>query len=135
MTETQAMPVSEVLGTKLTNDRNNVLVGLKQPSNQEFALAIPNEQLGQFIAALIDATANFPLPKGSGEKAVQMLQPNWFEFWRIGDSTDYLFSLYMPSGGHISFRVPQAMAERLAETLAVLFPQSATQPGPDIPRQ
>lgn len=119
MTETVALPVIEVLGYKLTNDEDHVLVGFKQPSGEEFSLALDQSNLLQSIATLISATSAYPFQAGFSEKQIGVFQTDWYEVGLVPGSTDFSIRFRLDGGGHLSFVMNKAMTERLAETLSV----------------
>lgn len=92
MADVSAVPVTEVLGWKTTDDKTQALVGLKQPDGSEFVLAISQHDLGEIIMSLAHATEAFPAPKGFSIEALAM-PTNWFEFGKDDRSGDYFLRL------------------------------------------
>jgi len=50
-------------------------------------------------------------------KCVPALSPEWFEFGRVVGTGDYSLSFFLPSKGHLSFRMNRQMTEQLLESI------------------
>jgi hypothetical protein len=119
MPEITTVPISEVMGWKLNDDKTHALLGLKQPNGHEFVLSITEHDLRETIMSLAHATEAFPAPKGLSIEALAM-PANWFEFGKDDRSEDYFLRLRLKAGGHLAFVMNKAMAQQLAETLNVM---------------
>lgn len=129
MTKIVGNSVSEVLGWRPTADKSQVLVGLKQPDGNEFALAFPEAALTDVIASLAQSTEAFPAPKGLADQNMLVLETNWYDLGQDADSSNVVLHLRLADGGRLAFRMHRQMAERLSEALNLLVTGAA----PPIP--
>ena len=60
MPDTQPAATSEVLGYSLSDDAKYVMIGFKQPSGNEFTLALSDEHLHEVVSSLLAARDLFP---------------------------------------------------------------------------
>jgi hypothetical protein len=114
---TNYVPVTEFLGWKMTDNKELVLLGFKQPNGQEFTLGLAQDALDQAIIHLVNATAAFPSEKGlSAQTGFGM----GVESLDVGNtpSTGQLFvRLRFPGGGHLLFNLDRNLAAFLREAL------------------
>lgn len=101
MSDTQR--VTEVLGCRLADDGNDVLVGLKRESGEEFTLALSDEHLHEVIASLLAARDLFPeQPEASGQSA----EPFAAEAVKIGsvkEAQKIVQTFRIEGGGSMAF--------------------------------
>jgi hypothetical protein len=128
-----AAPIADVIGWKTTDDKTHALIKFKQAAGDEFAIALPHHMLMKTITTAVDALAAFPQPKmSSGVKAT--IETEWFEVGKtpVGDLWSVTFRT--KGGGSLTFAMDKQMAERLAETLAVVVGTVAIAPTPGTTR-
>src|SRR5262249_37610334 len=134
MADTSAAPITEVLGWKATDDKTQVLLGLKQPNGTEFALAVSHRLLIEIIMSLAHATEAFPAPKGLSVQEALAMGTNWYEFGKDNKTGDFFLRFRLVGGGHLAFVMDRPMAERLAETISVEVLGAPIGPPPDSAR-
>jgi hypothetical protein len=119
MAEIEGIEVRGILGWKTTNDGKHVLVGLKQGSGAEFALAVTPESLFEVANAMLAVAGQVQNQRGAQQQTASVFRPDWFETGDIHSSNDVALTFYMPDEVAISFALPPAMVAGLAETLGV----------------
>ena len=116
----EAHQVKEVLGVQATEDGKQMLVGFKTASEEEVALALDGDSVWETLDCFIEATSLKPFVKGTKLSESMAFATDWFELGKIDDSKDLALTLVREKA-HVTFRLTSEMAERLAETIAVIL--------------
>ncbi len=129
MAESRAVLLSELQGTKATDDGEHVLLGFNGPKG-EIALALPHDLCPNIIASLSHAYGEIQIKRGErGGKvpgnnyAAQAFPVEWFEIGAVAQGK-ILLSLTIEGGPKLHFHLPGGMAEQIQETLAATFSKS-----------
>ena len=129
MSDIEAYPIESVVGWKGTDDKQCILVKLRQPNENELTLAMPVDALVGMITSLLAATAAVEHQMGQSTQHRVTVSCSWYEVGREKGSDSLLLTLYTADKGNLSFQMPRAMVERLSETLTeVLKPGSIVPP-------
>ena len=80
MNETRAIIIDGVLGWKSSDDKQHVIIGLKQACRGEFPAALTHEVLVNTILSMIEALGAFAAPRMQAAEKVG-IKPSWFEVW------------------------------------------------------
>ena len=132
MDDTEAAPVSAVLGWKPTDDGKHVIIGFKQDDHAQFALAFPEATLTEAIASLIGAMGAFPQQKlASGGRLT--FETHWYEVAQSEDG-EIAVAFHMPDSGSLTFLMDRSMAQGLRDTLDAALGGDASRTPPGISR-
>ena len=116
----EAHQVKEVLGVQATEDGKQMLVGFKTVSEEEIALALDGNSVWETLDCFIEATSLKPFVKGTKLSENMAFSTDWCELGKIDNSKDLALTLVREKA-HVTFRLTSEMAERLAETIAVIL--------------
>jgi hypothetical protein len=112
-------PITEMLGAKLSDDKEHVLLGFKQADEgSEFVIGVPIPILFEIILELVRATEAVPAPKSLTVSALSM-GANWYEFGQDDATGDFFLRFRLVTGGHLSFVFDRSMAIGLTESMNV----------------
>ncbi|MFG1260018.1 hypothetical protein V5F79_22080 [Xanthobacter flavus] len=115
MSQTAALVVKDVLGFQRSPDGAIALIGLQQPTGEQFALAISVDKIWDIVTGLVAAASAPDGPEVDGKVAVAALYSNWFQ---VNTTTEgFLLRLRLESGGDVPFHLAKDMTQRLAEVL------------------
>ena len=130
MSETPAIIIDEVLGWKPSNDKQHVILGLKQAFGGELPIALTHDVLANTIVLMIEAMGAFAVPKMQSTEWL-VIKPSWFDVWPGEDGLDnFYISFRTANGGELSFLMDRQSTERFSETIQSALGRDTTPPGP-----
>src|SRR5205823_9878946 len=103
MSDTQTAAISEVLGHSLSDDAKHVLIGLKQPSGNEFTLALSDEHLHDVIASLLAARDMFPENASGSSESAMPFEAHTVKIGQVQDRQQLVQTFRIEGGGSMSF--------------------------------
>lgn len=131
MVDVSALPVTDVLGWKVNDEKTYALIGFKHPTGAEIALAIPPEVLDETIAEIAHSKSAFDLPRGMGTAPEFAMKADRADFGTTPSTNTIFLRLHLAGGGQLGFSIEPVLARRLAEgLLATLGSFIPLEPGP-----
>jgi hypothetical protein len=128
MTEIPAINITEVLGIRPADDGSHMLVGLKSAAGEEVVLAIGQNEVMEILSDFFQATSIVPFQKGVAAQGQDAIEVDAFEVGKVQGSPDLSLTLLRETA-HVSFVLPNAMGEKLLQTLTAAL----AKPVPPIP--
>jgi hypothetical protein len=117
MGQLMATAVSKECGWQKSADGKNARISFHDMAGKEIAVTLGADAVSNLLHVLLDATAITPRLQALEFKQRQTFSTNWHEIGNYPDSADVALTLHRPGGGHITFRIPRDMAEKLLQSL------------------
>ena len=128
MSDTQTAAISEVLGYSLSDDAKHVLIGLKQPSGNEFTLALSDEHLHDVIASLLAARDMFPENASGPSESAMPFEAHSVKIGYVKDGQQLVQTFRIEAGGSVSFIFDRKLGMEVVSALKALLSDGRPQP-------
>ncbi len=117
MDQLMATAVSKECVWKKSADGKNARISFHDTAGKEIAVTLDADAVSNLLRVVLDATAITPRLQALEFKQHQTFATSWHELGYYQDSADVALTLHRAGGGHVTFRVPHEMAEKLLQSL------------------
>lgn len=122
-------PVSEVLGSALSDDGQSICIGFRQPNGFEFSIAVTADDLDEIIDRLLHAKGQLPAPSHIGTTAERAISVSNIDFGRTPGTGEHFLRIRFTKGGHLGLSLSPMLAAGTAEQLLLSLGAATIAPG------
>jgi hypothetical protein len=131
MAEYQAIPVSSVEASDITDDSRTAIIVLRLVGGELANLLVPREQLPHLIGVASAAEGHMARASGDAPAGKHIFAVDRWEVRSLAPfSEGVVLSFQLPGGMDLSFRVDRDAADRMRESLNALLGRPSPQSEP-----